>query len=198
LNEPITDAQEYRRFDTMLDGVYDEIAAAIREVDKTHILFLSGAQWGYRLDVLKPRHSDPRLAYTFHVYGNEPTEALLQSQLQFAQANDVPIFLGESGENTDQWIASFRQLLELHDIGWTFWTYKRMATSRSPRTFDEPPYWDELIAYQRTPSEASSPAAKARPPLAHVLVALEGILHNARFENTRENAGYVAALGLKP
>jgi hypothetical protein len=71
-----------------------------------------------------------------------------------------------------------------------------MATSRSPRTFDAPPYWDEFVAYERTPSDPSSPAA--RPPVAHVLAALDGILRNARFENTRENAGYVAALGLKP
>jgi hypothetical protein len=198
LNEPITDKEEYRRYEPMLDGVYRQIAGAIREVDRNHILFLNGAHWGYKLDVLKGTRFDPQLVYTFHVYWSEPSQTVLEPELQFARAHVVPIFLGESGENTDGWIANFRRLLDRHDIGWTFWTYKRMDTSRSPRTFDKPLYWDELIAYQAGSADPSSRYGKERPPIDHVLPALEGILRNARFENTRENTGYVAALGLTP
>ena len=80
-------------------------------------------------------------------------------------------------------------------MGWAFWTYKRMDTRASMRTFDRPAYWDELIAYQQMPSDPFAKPKKPRPSLEHVRAALEGLLRNARFENTRENIGYVEALG---
>jgi aryl-phospho-beta-D-glucosidase BglC (GH1 family) len=196
LNEPITDKAEYRRLEPMLEGVYRDIAEAIREVDRNHILFLTGAQWGYRLDVFSAAHFDPRVAYAFHVYGNDASDTVVAPQLQFREAHDVPIFLGESGENGDAWIAAFRATLERNDIGWAFWTYKRMEASRSMRSFDKPPFWDELIAYQEPQKDAA--ASPMRPPAEHVLAALDGLLRNVRFANTRENAGYVEALGLSP
>ena len=60
-----------------------------------------------------------------------------------------PIFLGESGENTDEWVHDFRVALEKNDVGWAFWTYKRMDTTRSMRTYDRPKYWDEIVSYEQ-------------------------------------------------
>ncbi len=51
----------------------------------------------------------------------------LRHQLQNLWA---ALWMGESGENTDEWIASFRSLLEQNKMGWCFWPYKNMdATS---------------------------------------------------------------------
>ena len=66
------------------------------------------------------------------------------------------------------------------------------------RTFDRPAYWDELVAYQETPSDPFSKSKKPRPSPEHARAALEGLLRNASFENTRENVGYVEALGMHP
>jgi hypothetical protein len=197
LNEPLPDNPDYRRYDPMLPKVYQEMAHAIREVDKEHILFVAGSRWGYDLDMFDEPHFDPKLVYTFHTYWSEPSESAFQSLLRFSKKYDVPIFLGESGENSDTWIKSFRTALESHRIGWTFWTYKRMATTRSLRSFGEPRYWDELVAYESGDGEATKSATK-RPTAEHVTAALDGILRNARFANTHANAGYVAALGLSP
>lgn len=33
--------------------------------------------------------------------------------------------MGETGENTDQWVEEFTQLLNKNKIGWTYWPYKK-------------------------------------------------------------------------
>jgi endoglucanase len=198
LNEPIPNIEQYARLKPELELVYKQIAAAVRQVDRHHLLFLSGAEWGYDFSVFTDVHFDPKLVYTFHVYWSDPSEQVFAQHLQFAKTNNVPIFLGESGENTDEWIRDFRRALDLNDVGWAFWTYKRMDTRASMRSFDRPTYWDELVAYQQTPSDPFSKPRKARPSIEHVRAALESLLRNARFENTRANAGYVEALGMRP
>ena len=40
-----------------------------------------------------------------------------------------PIWMGESGENNDDWIAQFVKTLEKNNIGWAFWPYKKMEKS---------------------------------------------------------------------
>ena len=37
--------------------------------------------------------------------------------------------MGESGENDDVWIDSFRKLLDNNEIGWCFWPYKKMDST---------------------------------------------------------------------
>jgi hypothetical protein len=198
LNEPIAESEEFGRFNPMLEGLYKKIAAAIARVDANHLLFLSGAQWSHNLDVFKHVHFAPNLVYTFHMYWMNPTDDELKKYIAFSKKNNVPIFLGESGENTDHWIDSFRQTVERHRIGWAFWTYKRMDTTNSMRSFDKPPNWDELIAYQESWANPRSEERGVRPPVEHVLAALKGLVLNAGFQHSRENDGYVRALGLKP
>ena len=198
LNEPIPKDEEYSRLNYQLEPVYKEIAAAIRSVDKNHLLFLSGAQWGSNFAVFNDVNFDSKLVYTFHVYRTEPSEQVLAQYLQFAKRYNVPIFLGESGENTDEWVRDFRRALELNDIGWAFWTYKRLDATASMRTYDRPPYWEELVSYQAQFEAPFSDRKKVRPSVEHSLAALNGLLRNARLENTRVNAGYVKALGMTP
>jgi endoglucanase len=198
LNEPIPKDEEYSRLNYQLEPVYKEIAAAIRRVDKNHLLFLSGAQWGGNFAVFNDVNFDSKLVYTFHVYRTEPREQVLAQYLQFAKRYNVPIFLGESGENTDEWVRDFRRALELNDIGWAFWTYKRLDATASMRTYDRPPYWEELVSYQARFEAPFSDRKKVRPSVEHSLAALNGLLRNARLEKTRVNAGYVKALGMTP
>ena len=66
------------------------------------------------------------------------------------------------------------------------------------RTYDKPPYWDELVSYQQEFEAPFSDRKKICPSLKHSLAALNGLLRNARLENTRVNAGYVKALGMTP
>jgi endoglucanase len=196
LNEPTPPEGERRQ--AMLDTANKKIVAAIREVDSNHLLFIANLRPDSRFDIFDDARFGPKLVYTFHSYWTEPSDQAFVQHLHFAEMNNVPIFLGESGENTDDWVKRFRLALERHDVGWTFWTYKRMETRASMRSFDKPTFWDELIAYQQMPSDPFSKQKEPGPPVEHVRAALEGVLRNARFDKTRVNAGYLQALGLTP
>ena len=130
--------------------------------------------------------------------GPSRTSRVSRSIFDSRKKYNVPIFLGESGENTDEWVKRFRLALERHEVGWAFWTYKRMDTHASMRTFNRPAYWDELTTYQQRQSDPFAKPREPRPSLVHARAALDGLLRNARFENTRENIGYVEALGMHP
>ena len=47
------------------------------------------------------------------------------SMLTFSNKYNVPIWMGESGENSDQWINEWRLLNEKNNFGWCFWPYKK-------------------------------------------------------------------------
>jgi hypothetical protein len=198
LNESLPSGEEYRYLDPLLEPTYKQIAAAIRKVDREHLLFLGAAQWGHDFSAFHDIGFDPKLVYTFHRYWAPPVEATIAPQLGFRDRHQVPLFLGESGENDHDWIRSFREVLERQDVGWTFWTYKRMDTVRSMRTYPVPPYWAELQAYQALIGASDAEKRGARPPEAHTRAALEGLLRSVRFERTRANPGYVRALGMTP
>ena len=196
LNEPAPRQGDNRQ--ALLDAANEKIAAAIREVDANHLLFVTSVQPEASSEIFGKPGFAQKLVYTFHSYWTEPNEQSFAQHLRFAEKYNVPIFLGESGENTDEWVKSFRLALERHEVGWAFWTYKRMDTHASMRTFNRPAYWDELTTYQERQSDPFAKPREPRPSLVRARAALDGLLRNARFENTRENIGYVEALGMHP
>jgi endoglucanase len=195
LNEPIPHFEGYERFFPLLEPLYKRIVTAVREVDANHIIFLGGAVWDTNFDVFGPSFAD-NLAYTFHKYWMEPVQKEIQSFLDFREKYSVPIWLGESGENTDEWVASFRQLLEKNNVGWCFWPFKKMDSQSCIRTFDVPPFWDEIAVYAKERNLDPGQIKDHRPPIEHSRQALAGLLRNIRFEHNRVNDGYIKALGL--
>lgn len=196
LNEPIPHFEGYEKFNPQLEPLYKRLVAAIREIDPQHVIFLGGAQWNSNFKVFGPPF-DKNLVYTFHKYWTPPEQAQIQEYIDYRTQHNVPLWLGESGENTDEWIATFRTLLETHDIGWCFWPYKKMEATSCIRSFEKPPHWEEIVAYEKVRNLDPEKIKQHRPPIAHSRAALAALLENVRFDRTRVNAGYVAALGLK-
>ena len=199
LNEPIPHYPSLQIYNSRLEPLYRRIVAGIREVDQHHVVILGGAQWDTNFSVFGPPF-DSNVVYTFHKYWMPPTQAAIQSYLDFREKYHVPIWLGESGENNDTWVSQFRQLLETHDIDWCFWPYKKMDATSSPVTFKRPRYWDEIVAFAQTRAglgDAEKQIAR-RPPIDHIRTAFDDLLENIRFENCTRNDGYLEALGLTP
>jgi hypothetical protein len=196
LNEPIPHFEGYDRFNPQLEPLYKRLVAAIREIDPHHVIFLGGAQWNSNFKVFGAPF-DKNLVYTFHKYWTPPEQAQIQEYLDFRARHNVPLWLGESGENTDEWIATFRSLLEQHEIGWCFWPYKKMEAPSCIRSFERPPYWDEIVAYEKVRNLDPEKIKQHRPAIEHSRAALAALVENVRFEKNRVNEGYVAALGLK-
>lgn len=195
LNEPIAHYFDASHFNPKLEGVYKRIAAAIRTVDQNHLLFLGGAQWDSNFAPFGPPF-DPKLVYTFHKYWTSPKQEVIQPYIDFSNKYQVPIYCGETGENTNEWIDSFRTTLEAARIGWHFWPYKKLDNARCFVQFDKPANYDSVIHYAETPRVSFAEVRKARPQnMAQVRAALNGFLDACQFKNCRPNEGYIRALG---
>ena len=197
LNEPIATFFNADEFNPYLEPVYKQITAAIRSVDKNHILFIGGAQWDSNFKIFGTPF-DSKLVYTFHKYWTEPTQNVIQDYIDFRDKNNVPIYCGETGENTDQWVHDFKVLLEKNNIGWHYWPYKKMDNTKGIITFDMPAGYDKLIDYTEAPRNDFAAIRKAAPQNRDLLIkALYDFLNNSKFENCHYNKGYIEALGLK-
>ena len=197
LNEPIPHFPQLQRYNNQLEPLYRRISSAIREVDRNHVLILGGAQWDSSFKVFGPPF-DRNVMYTFHKYWTAPTQDVIQEYLDYRDRYQTAVWLGESGENTDQWIEQFVQVLEKNEVGWCFWPYKKMEKTSSVEAFAKPAHWDEIVAYAKMPGNTgdSEKRMAARPSLEHSQAAFQDLLQKVRFENCRVNAGYLKALGL--
>ena len=199
LNEPIPHYPSLRPLNPKLEPLYKKLTAAVREVDRNHILFLGGAQWDTNFGVFGPPF-DKDTAYSLHKYWMNVEQQAVQPYVDFREKYGVPLWLGESGENTDEWIAQFRELLEKNDIGWAFWPYKKMGKSSAVVTIEPPEGWDRIVAFAKLPRGVGATEArlKERPDQAVIDRAFAGLLENIKLVHCRVNDGYLKALGLKP
>jgi hypothetical protein len=198
LNEPIPHFPELKKYNSQLEPLYRRIVAAIREVDKNHIVILGGAQWDTNFSVFSPPF-DTNVMYTFHKYWMPPEQKAIQEYVDFRDKYHVPIWMSESGENTDEWITQYRELLDKNLIPWAFWPHKKMDSPRSVVSFARPIYWDEIVAYAKLPGNtgATEKRIAARPPQEHINAAFAELLDNIQFSKCRVNQGYLKALGLR-
>ena len=118
LNEPLPHYPAMRQFDARLEPLYKRLTDAIRSEDPRHAIILGGAKWDSDFTVFGPPF-DPNLIYQLHTYWTPPVQATVQKYVDFRAANKVPIWLGESGENKDEWIAQFapHARTERHRLG---------------------------------------------------------------------------------
>ena len=197
LNEPVPHFPLLAKYNSVLEPLYRRISSAIREVDRHHVIVLGGAQWDSNFKVFGPPF-DRNAMYTFHKYWTAATQDVIQEYLDYRDKYQVPVWMGESGENTDQWIEQFVRLLEKNEVGWCFWPYKKMEQTSSVTSFAKPAHWEEIVAYAKMPGNSGDAEKRiaARPSLEHSREALRDLLERIRFENCRVNAGYLQALGL--
>ncbi|NCU03349.1 MAG: glycoside hydrolase family 5 protein, partial [Chitinophagaceae bacterium] len=116
------------------------ITKAIREVDKKHIIIIEGNGFGnnYR-GVLPPW--DDNMVLSFHKYGNFNNEAAIKSFLELREQYKMPLWLGESGENSNTWFTEAIALAEKHGIGWAWWQMKKMGIN-NPLEIKRPAGYD--------------------------------------------------------
>jgi len=199
LNEPIATYFDKNELNQFLEPTYQQITKAIRSVDKNHIIILGGAQWDSNFDAFGAPF-DSKLVYQFHKYWTKSTgKDVIQDYINFRDKYNVPIYCGETGENTDQWVGDFRKTLEENNIGWHYWPYKKMANPKGIITFGIPAGYDSIIAYSEMPRADFAAIRKAAPVDREAIKkSLYDFINNSRFENCQPNKGYIEALGLKP
>jgi len=198
LNEPIPPFPKLQPLNAALEPLYKKVAAAIRDVGDKHILFLGGAQWDGNFEVFgKP--FDKNVVYTFHKYWTAPDVSVIRPYLEFRDRYDVPVWMGESGENTDEWITTFRTMLEANNIGWAFWPYKKMGKPSAIVSVTPPADWPKIVAFAKLArgTAHAEERLKSRPEQEVIQRAFAELLENIELKKCRVNQGYLKALGLK-
>jgi endoglucanase len=199
LNEPIPHFPQLSSLNPLLEPLYKKLAAEIRKVDAKHILFFGGAQWDTNFAVFGPPF-DSNAAYTFHKYWTAPDESVIKDYIDFRERYDVPIWMGESGENSDEWIAQFVKVLEKNNIGWAFWPYKKMEKSSAIVSILPPTEWAKIVEFAKLPRGTAhvEERLKARPTPETIGRAFAELLESIPLQRCRVNQGYLKALGMKP
>lgn len=200
LNEPIATyfTEERQKLNAALEPLYKRAVAAIRDVDKNHIVLLGGAQWNSNFKVFTDSKFNDKLMYTCHRYWCDTLQANIQDFVAFRDSVNLPIYMGETGENTHQWVAAWTRLMERNNIGWTYWPFKKMGGPSSVMNIAPPENWDKIVAYTESPRNGFDEIRKARPDQEMVQKAMLQLIENCKFSNSKVNEGYVKAMGMKP
>jgi hypothetical protein len=199
LNEPLPAFPGNEKYKSELEPLFRRVLEAVRAIDSNHLVILTGANWDSDFKVLGAPFAK-NVAYTFHKYWMPPQEAAIREYLDFRERHHVPVLVGETGENKDEWIATFRQLLDAHDVGWTFWPFKKMESTAGFLRFARPVNWDKVVAFARQPAGTGSDQVKAnlrlRPSPAEIEACFADFLQQIEFAKCEPNRGYIEALGL--
>ncbi|MEO7922600.1 MAG: cellulase family glycosylhydrolase [Chitinophagaceae bacterium] len=107
-----------------LKNLLKEITNAIRKVDKNHILFIEGNCWANNYEGIFPLWDD-KIVVSFHKYWNYTDNASIQRFLDIRTKYNVPVWAGETGENSNAWFTNVISLLESNKIGWNMWPLKK-------------------------------------------------------------------------
>jgi hypothetical protein len=130
----------------LLRNLYEEITDSIRTVDTNHILFIEGNWFANDFTGLTPPWDD-NMAYSPHKYWSYNDQGSMQFALTLRDAYDVPLYLGESGENSNTWFRDAIQLLEANQIGWAWWPMKKIESISGPLYIEMKPGYKALLDY---------------------------------------------------
>lgn len=154
--------------------LYQEITRAIRGVDTNHMIIIEGNGWGNNYNGF-PGAWDENMAFSFHKYWNPNTEAAIAKFIALREQYHRPIWLGESGENSNQWFRECVALVERNDIGWSWWPHKKVGSESCTLTVKRPEHYTEVVDYwnHRGPRPSREIAEKALFDLAENLKAAD-------------------------
>ena len=187
LNEPLPERTgAAARYKQALEPLYGRITAAIRKVDKKHMIVLEGADWSNDWSVFSKPFA-PNLVYQFHYYCWDNPENLrdINSYLDYRKKWNAPVWVGETGENNNTIYWATTQYFESNNIGWSFWPWKKMDATNGLYSIKKPAGWDAIVAYtggQEKPAQETSRQA------------FDDLLQDIRIENCVCNGDVANAL----
>ena len=129
-----------------LKALLARITKAIREVDSNHIIFIEGNCWGNNYNGIFPLW-DENMALSFHKYWNGNNVESIQKFLDYRTKYNVPIWMGESGENSNVWFKEVLSLVEKNNIGWAFWPMKKIENIAGVTSVTKTPEYDQILNY---------------------------------------------------
>lgn len=165
--------------------LFEKTIDAIREVDTNHIIFIEGNCWANNFNGLYAlAQYDSNLSFSFHKYWNFNNQQAMQRFLDVRDSLHIPLYLGETGENSNTWFTDMVKQMEELNIGWSTWAYKQMDID-DPFTIHSPS-WKAISDYDPRTGKNKPTEAKAR-------VAMADMLENIKTKNCEFNPDVIHA-----
>lgn len=161
------------------------VTDAIREVDTNHMIFIEGNCWGNNYNGMFPLWDD-NMALSFHKYWNYNTLGSIQGILNLRTQYNVPIWLGESGENSNVWFTDAISLVESNNIGWAFWPMKKIESIAGVTAVTKTAEYQTLLDYWQN--------GGTQPTVAFAKAALMQIAENYKMENVTVKPDVIDAM----
>jgi len=173
---------------SQLRSLYGRITSAIREVDPNHLIIIEGNWFANDFSGLTPKWDD-NMAYSFHKYWAYNDAASIQWMIDFRNTNDCPIWLGESGENSNRWFTDCIELMEKNNIGWSWWPVKKSGINNVLKVTTNPDY-KAVIDYWR--------GKAAKPTVDYAFQAVMTFSENHKLENCSVQRDVIDAMMRQP
>ncbi|UYQ94532.1 cellulase family glycosylhydrolase [Chitinophaga horti] len=151
-----------------------EITQAIRSVDKRHIIIIEGNGWGNNYNGIFPPW-DNNMVLSYHKYWNYNDDASIAHIIKARDQYNIPVWLGETGENSNVWFTEAIRLLERNNIGWAWWPLKKLGHN-NPLEIPMNDNYQRILDYWS--GKAAAPSAEA---------AFAGMMQLASDANIRNN-----------
>ena len=182
LNEPVLPTGYSNK---VLRDFYVRLRNAIREVDTNHILFIEGNWYGTDFSQLAPRF-DPNMVWAFHKYWSETDLGSIQQYRNLRTQTVTPLWLGETGENSNPWFYETVQLMDQQNVGWNWWAHKKFETITSPLSATINSGYQRIIDYWK--------GQESKPSEEFARTALMEMAENLKLEKCKLNSGVIASL----
>jgi hypothetical protein len=128
-----------------LKKLMTDITNTIRKVDKNHIIIIEGNCWGNNYNGVFPPW-DANTVISFHKYWNYNDQASIQKFIDIRKQYNAPVWLGESGENSNLWFRDAIHLMEQNEIGWAWWPLKKLGFN-NPLEVKVPTSFQKILTF---------------------------------------------------
>jgi endoglucanase len=183
LNEPVLSGGFTS---TQLRQFYIQMTNTIRDVDTNHIIFIEGNWYGNDFTNLTPPYDD-NMAYSFHHYiGPSHQTSWLGQYTSMSQTYNIPLWVGEFGENSNHWAHKKIQLFENNDVNWTLWNYKHNGSVTAAVKVVVPNSFNSIIEYWNESGQI--------PSASQAVAGLMDLAEAYKFDECVLNKGLIAGL----
>jgi len=126
------------------------------------------------------------MVLSFHKYWNPNSQEALKGILSLREKFNMPVWLGESGENSDKWFTDCISLVEKNQIGWAWWPLKKINSVVCPLMIVAPKEYAQIVDYWNKNTERPSKELATK-----VLFEIAG---NLKAEHCRFNKDVIDAM----
>ena len=155
-----------------LRRLYGEITDSIRTVDNRHIIFIEGNWFANDFTGLTPPW-DANMVYSPHKYWSVNDQASIQWVIDLREEHNIPIYFGETGENSNVWFRDAARLFEDYNMGWAWWPWKKVDAIAGPVSVPKTEGYQALLDYWNGTGAPQPSAAAATTALMEMAEGLE-------------------------